>query len=201
MCTSQSTAMHMALTHCSFMRTGTCKGQLSVGIYVVSKQPIQVAYFEPIQVWKGKNKIMKRTGKNTREGSCLFYKQGGASFTSELDDTAIKNLFCWWEHHNRHHASAVREVLSDHCCTARSDSAYGSSLGSAHPSSECTPHTSQGSPSAWACPEDMDPTPHLATTIPSCAFTNQYPTDRCWNIIQPLLNLFPAGLAIRPSHT
>lgn len=27
------------------------------------------------------------------------------------------------------------------------------------------------------------------------------PTNSCWNAIQPLLNLFPAGSAMRPSHT
>lgn len=107
-------------------------------------QPVQVAYFKPIQVWKDKNKTVKHMGKlpweKTREDRCLLHKQGGAIFTSELDDTAIKDLFCWWEHDDRHRAFAVREVPADHCCMGPTG-AYGCNLGNARPSLGCAPLT------------------------------------------------------------
>lgn len=67
----------------------------------------------------------------------------------------------------------------------------------------CTPHTAPGSPSACVCPENKDPAPYLATTTPSCAFTNQHFVcpNRCWSIIQPSVNLFRAGSAPHPSDT
>lgn len=157
-----STGTYMVLAHGSCMRTGMFKGQLSVGwfsLYATCSGSL-------FKTWKLKNKVMRHMGKLSREknhgeGRCLLYKQVGASFTSELGDTAIKNLFCWWLHNSRHRAFAVREVPAD-CCRIGPTSAYG-----CNPGCSCTPHTHPGSLSTCICPENRDPLLTLPQTPPT----------------------------------